>query len=261
VGAGFQAGANVAVYNGWLTSGQGHPYKTIKHGSGAIEEDKSTFMGEVPPSFDGSWVRSGSVTVNKQSGTNRNGWTSTPTTSTVWKKQAVPPPPPRPRPPARAAAPAPAAAPKPAAPAFNLSDYTSKEGSGQTGGFMRTFIESVNKREDQSGSVTNTTPSLYEKFAADYERKRQERSDSFTRAAPAPAGNYAQDTTSRQDYHTADRMARAATGSEPESTRFAGGSAFNSEMGRGYEQLDRTYEELTERRKRSTSGSGFGSFY
>jgi chitodextrinase len=105
-------------------------------------------------------------------------------------------------------------------------------------------------------------PSLYEKFAADYERKRQKRKDSFSTDAagqpptsPAtdqqeasPAGTFAQATGLRQDDHNADRADRIATGAEPESTRFAGGSAFGVKMGRGYEMLDRTYAMLSGRR-------------
>lgn len=96
-------------------------------------------------------------------------------------------------------------------------------------------------------------PSLYEKFAADYEKDQQERVASFNPApagdTPPPAGTYPQQTAERQDQHAADRMERAATGSEPESTRFAGGRAFGESMGKSYEELDRMYGVLSGTRR------------
>jgi len=167
------------------------------------------------------------------------------------------------------AAPAPTPEPeKPKPPAFNLGDYTEPPAEGQPNqqgvGFMRQFVQDVNNRSSQSRpAVEAPRPSLYEQFAADYERRQRERRDSFaadaTGQAPAsdapaqeqqqqPAGTFAQATGLRQDDRNADRADRIATGGEPESTRFAGGSAFGVRMGRGYEELNRTYDRLSGRR-------------
>jgi hypothetical protein len=145
----------------------------------------------------------------------------------------------RPRTAPAAAAPAPAAAPAAAArptPApFNLGDYTAPaktgEGESRTAGFMRTFIEDLSKRQDQSGSAANTTPTLYEKFAADYEKGRKQRAESF--AAPRTADGQEEEP------------ALTADAARP----FADDASFRSAAGRGYEQLNRTYDELAGRRR------------
>lgn len=196
---------------------------------------------------------------------------------------------PAPAPAAAAPTPAPEA-PKP--PAFNLADYTdSSSPDERSNGFMGQFVADVNSRTIQTPPATNMTPTLYEKFAADYEKQQQERQNTFaadaavqvaqpappapeqkteqpTQSEPAPmaaptapeaqpystasyspAGQYARDTLERQDSHSSDRAQRAVTGSEPESTRFAGGTAFGTTMGRAYEQLNRTYDMLSGRKR------------
>ena len=175
----------------------------------------------------------------------------------------VPDAPPSP-PPAPAPALAPTPEPAPKAPAFNLSDYTEPSSGENKGvGFLRQFIDSVNSRSQQDAASTSTKPELYDSYAADYDKRRRERANSFAPAAapastgegqsavdttqPQGAGQYAEAAGRRQDERGFDRAQRIATGREPESTRFAGGRAFGDASQQQYDSLRRGYRQLSGR--------------
>ena len=175
--------------------------------------------------------------------------------------QRIPQPAPAPAP---ALAPAPAPEPAPKAPAFNLSDYTEPSSGENKGvGFLRQFIDSVNSRSQQDAASTSTKPELYDSYAADYDKRRRERANSFAPAAapastgegqsavdttqPQGAGQYAEAAGRRQDERGFDRAQRIATGREPESTRFAGGRAFGDASQQHYDSLRRGYQSLSGR--------------